>query len=35
MSTQADAGILVAHAPDVVNYKLLELPPDLLALLEL
>ncbi|ETS83198.1 hypothetical protein PFICI_05074 [Pestalotiopsis fici W106-1] len=34
MSTQADAGILVAHAPDGVNYKLLELPPDLLALLE-
>lgn len=34
MSTQADTGILLAHAPDGANYKLLELPPDLLALLE-
>ncbi|KAK8127624.1 hypothetical protein PG984_008732 [Apiospora sp. TS-2023a] len=34
MSSQADAGIPLAHAPDGVGYKLLELPPELLALLE-
>lgn len=34
MSTQADTGILLAHAPNGVNYRLLELPADLQALLE-
>ncbi|KAK8118869.1 uncharacterized protein PG998_003495 [Apiospora kogelbergensis] len=34
MSSQNDAGIPLTHAPDGVGYKLLELPPELLALLE-
>ncbi|KAJ1331798.1 sister chromatid cohesion protein DCC1 [Microdochium nivale] len=34
MSSQADVGISLIHAPDGVGYKLLELPPELLALLE-
>ncbi|KAI1853381.1 hypothetical protein JX265_000123 [Neoarthrinium moseri] len=34
MSTQTDAGVLLTHAPDGVGYKLLELPPELLAELE-
>ncbi|KAK6087552.1 hypothetical protein SCUP234_01710 [Seiridium cupressi] len=34
MSTQSDAGILLAHAPNGVSYKLLELPSELQALLE-
>ncbi|RYP21684.1 hypothetical protein DL765_002145 [Monosporascus sp. GIB2] len=34
MSTQSDAGIPLLHAPDGKGYKLLELPPELLALLE-
>ncbi|KAI5866718.1 hypothetical protein GGS23DRAFT_551723 [Durotheca rogersii] len=34
MSSQKDTGISFAHAPDGVGYKLLELPPELLALLE-
>ena len=31
---QDNAGIPLAHAPDGAGYKLLELPPELLALLE-
>ncbi|KAI2614345.1 uncharacterized protein GGS25DRAFT_517192 [Hypoxylon fragiforme] len=34
MSSQPDAGVPLSHAPDGNGYKLLELPPDLLALLE-
>ncbi|KAK8010712.1 hypothetical protein PG990_009677 [Apiospora arundinis] len=34
MSSQQNAGIPLTHAPDGVGYKLLELPPELLALLE-
>jgi len=34
MSSQADAGVPLLHAPDGVGYKLLELPAELLALLE-
>lgn len=34
MSSQKDAGIPLMHASDGVGYKLLELPPELLALLE-
>ncbi|RKU47157.1 hypothetical protein DL546_006845 [Coniochaeta pulveracea] len=34
MSTQDNQGIPLAHAPDGVSYKLLELPPELVALLE-
>ncbi|KAH7035520.1 uncharacterized protein B0I36DRAFT_93641 [Microdochium trichocladiopsis] len=34
MSSQADTGVPVLHGPDGVGYKLLELPPELLALLE-
>ncbi|KAI1804947.1 hypothetical protein F4811DRAFT_517410 [Daldinia bambusicola] len=34
MSNQREAGIPLNHAPDGVGYKLLELPPELLALLE-
>ncbi|KAK3339148.1 hypothetical protein B0H65DRAFT_475521 [Neurospora tetraspora] len=34
MSTQANAGIPLSHAPDGVGYKLLELPPELVELLE-
>ncbi|KAI1079144.1 hypothetical protein F5B20DRAFT_180470 [Whalleya microplaca] len=34
MSSQNDTGIPLAHAPDGVGYRLLELPPELLALLE-
>ncbi|KAH8681546.1 hypothetical protein BX600DRAFT_429473 [Xylariales sp. PMI_506] len=34
MSSQNNSGIPLAHAPDGVGYKLLELPSELLALLE-
>lgn len=34
MSTQDDTGILLAHASNGVGYRLLELPSELLALLE-
>ncbi|KAI1640089.1 hypothetical protein F4809DRAFT_592550 [Biscogniauxia mediterranea] len=34
MSSQKDAGISLTHAPDGVGYKILELPPELLAILE-
>ncbi|KAI1468844.1 uncharacterized protein F4812DRAFT_424890 [Daldinia caldariorum] len=34
MSSQREASISLNHAPDGVGYKLLELPPELLALLE-
>ncbi|KAI1143113.1 hypothetical protein F5Y05DRAFT_367525 [Hypoxylon sp. FL0543] len=34
MSSQNDLGIPLNHAPDGIGYKLLELPPELLALLE-
>lgn len=34
MSTQPDAGTPLTHAPNGVSYKLLELPSELLALLE-
>ncbi|KAI1409197.1 hypothetical protein F5Y13DRAFT_170992 [Hypoxylon sp. FL1857] len=34
MSSQKDTGIPLNHAPDGIGYKLLELPPELLALLE-
>ncbi|KAI0120356.1 hypothetical protein F4776DRAFT_665834 [Hypoxylon sp. NC0597] len=34
MSSQNDTGIPLNHAPDGIGYKLLELPPELLALLE-
>ncbi|KAK8090787.1 hypothetical protein PG994_000292 [Apiospora phragmitis] len=34
MSSQDNSGIPLAHAPDGIGYKLLELPPELLALLE-
>ncbi|OTB13936.1 hypothetical protein K445DRAFT_319469 [Daldinia sp. EC12] len=34
MSSQREAAIPLNHAPDGVGYKLLELPPELLALLE-
>ncbi|KXJ95659.1 hypothetical protein Micbo1qcDRAFT_230855 [Microdochium bolleyi] len=34
MSSQADTGFQLLHATDGVGYKLLELPPELLALLE-
>ncbi|KAI0175840.1 hypothetical protein GGR52DRAFT_332202 [Hypoxylon sp. FL1284] len=34
MSSQQDAGVPLLHAPDGIGYKLLELPPELLALLE-
>ncbi|KAI8962316.1 hypothetical protein F5Y11DRAFT_323120 [Daldinia sp. FL1419] len=34
MSSQRDTGILLHHASDGIGYKLLELPPELLALLE-
>lgn len=34
MSSQKDTGIPLVHAPDGKGYKLLELPPELLALLE-
>ncbi|KAK3949094.1 hypothetical protein QBC32DRAFT_349961 [Pseudoneurospora amorphoporcata] len=34
MSAQANAGIPLSHAPDGVGYKLLELPPELVELLE-
>lgn len=34
MSSQKDAGIPLNHAPDGIGYKLLELPLELLALLE-
>ncbi|KAI1767275.1 hypothetical protein GGR53DRAFT_482802 [Hypoxylon sp. FL1150] len=34
MSSQKENGIPLLHAPDGVGYKLLELPPELLALLE-
>jgi hypothetical protein len=34
MSTQENKGIPLSHAPDGVSYKLLELPPELVALLE-
>jgi hypothetical protein len=34
MSSQDNTGIPLAHAPDGTGYKLLELPPELLELLE-
>ncbi|KAI1190132.1 hypothetical protein F5B17DRAFT_388785 [Nemania serpens] len=34
MSSQNDPGIPVAHAPDGIGYKLIELPPELLEALE-
>lgn len=34
LSSQSVAGIPLNHAPSATTYKLLELPPDLLALLE-
>lgn len=34
LSSQSVAGIPLDHAPSATTYKLLELPPDLLALLE-
>ncbi|KAI0834115.1 hypothetical protein F5Y06DRAFT_279900 [Hypoxylon sp. FL0890] len=34
MSSQKDPGIPLNYAPDGIGYKLLELPPELLALLE-
>lgn len=34
MSSQANSGIPLSHAPDGTGYKLLELPPELLELLE-
>lgn len=34
LSSQSVAGIPLNHAPSAATYKLLELPPDLLALLE-
>lgn len=34
LSSQSVAGIPLNHAPSDTTYKLLELPPDLLALLE-
>jgi hypothetical protein len=34
MATQDDAGIPLFHAVDETGYKLLELPPELLELLE-
>ncbi|KAI1502392.1 hypothetical protein F5X99DRAFT_379315 [Biscogniauxia marginata] len=34
MSSQKDAGIPLTHAPDGVGYKIFELPPELLAILE-
>ncbi|KAI0380144.1 hypothetical protein F5Y04DRAFT_258378 [Hypomontagnella monticulosa] len=34
MSSQKDAGIPLNHAPNGIGYKLLELPPELLTLLE-
>ncbi|KAI2777110.1 hypothetical protein F4815DRAFT_482487 [Daldinia loculata] len=34
MSSQRETGISLNHAPDGVGYKLLELPPELLTLLE-
>ncbi|KAI2618755.1 hypothetical protein GGR54DRAFT_141826 [Hypoxylon sp. NC1633] len=34
MSSQINTGILLSHALDGIGYKLLELPPELLALLE-
>ncbi|KAK8051961.1 hypothetical protein PG993_003346 [Apiospora rasikravindrae] len=34
MSSQGNTGIPLTHAPDGKGYKLLELPPELLALLE-
>ncbi|KAI1381854.1 hypothetical protein F4677DRAFT_399921 [Hypoxylon crocopeplum] len=34
MASQSDTGIPLNHALDGIGYKLLELPPELLALLE-
>ncbi|KAI2467165.1 hypothetical protein F4781DRAFT_403273 [Annulohypoxylon bovei var. microspora] len=34
MSSQQNTGILLNHAPNGVGYKLLELPPELVTLLE-
>ncbi len=34
MSTQDNAGILLLHAPDGRGYRLLELPPELVSLVE-
>ncbi len=34
MPSQDDRGIPLHHAPDGVGYKLLELPPELVSLLE-
>lgn len=34
MSSQDDKGIPLVHAPTGLGYKLLELPPELLELLE-
>jgi sister chromatid cohesion protein DCC1 len=34
MSSQNAAGVPLTHAPNGVGYRLLELPPELVALLE-
>lgn len=34
MPSQADTGIPIVHQPDGINYKLFEVPPELLELLE-
>ncbi|KAI1447801.1 hypothetical protein F5Y02DRAFT_378579 [Annulohypoxylon stygium] len=34
MSSQQDTGILLTHSHNGIGYKLLELPPELVALLE-
>lgn len=34
MSSQDNKGIPLSHAPNDASYKLLELPPELLELLE-
>ncbi|KAI1336937.1 hypothetical protein F5Y15DRAFT_191452 [Xylariaceae sp. FL0016] len=34
LSTQQDTGVPLVHAPDGVGYRLMELPPELLQLLE-
>jgi sister chromatid cohesion protein DCC1 len=34
MSSQDNKGIPLSHAPENVSYKLLELPPELVELLE-
>ena len=34
MSSQDNQGISLSHAPDGIGYRLLELPPELVVLLE-